>query len=59
MPTDVLFALETRRIAERKGQPNEAMAAAILPLLACLVMIFSVIEWPALQSALILSGTLG
>ena len=59
MPTDVLFALEARRIAESKGQPNEALAAAILPLLACLLMIFLVIEWPAFQSALILSGTLG
>jgi hypothetical protein len=59
MPTDVLFALEARRIAESKGQPNEALAAAILPLLGCLVTIFSIIEWPALQSALVLSGTLG
>jgi hypothetical protein len=59
MPTDVLLALEARRIAEAKGRANEALAAAILPLLASLLVIFMVVEWPALQSALILSGTLG
>jgi hypothetical protein len=59
MPTDVLLSLQTRRIAENKERANEALAAAILPLLACLLMIFLVIEWPAFQSALILSGTLG
>jgi hypothetical protein len=59
MPTDVLLALEARRIAEAKDRANEALAAAILPLLASLLVIFMVVEWPALQSALILSGTLG
>ena len=59
MPTDVLLALETRRLAETKDRANEALAAAILPLLASLLVIFMVLEWPALRSALILSGTLG
>ena len=58
MPTDVLSALEARRSAEKRRRANEALAAAILPLMACILVIILVLEWPSFGYAVALSGVL-
>ena len=56
MPTDILLALEIRRRADCEARPLAALAAALLPALAGIVVIVLCLEYPSIQAALILSG---
>ena len=56
MPTDILLALEIRRRADCEVRPLAAIAAALLPALAGIVVLVLCLEYPSIQAAVILSG---
>ncbi len=56
MPTDVLFALERRRRAERGERHRIRMSVLLIPVVCCILSILLSVESRAYEAAVIETG---